>query len=70
MKNGSFTHNLHTPTEAAVRKKDVSLLLYCDCRKLKSKIIPYKHALPRIQNIIDILGSNNFFSLLDQSKGY
>ena len=70
MKNGSFTQNLHTPTEAAVRKKDGSLRLHCDCRKLKSKIIPDKHALPRIQNIINILGSNNFFSLLDQSKGY
>ena len=54
----------------AVRKKDGSLRLCCDYRKLNSKTIPDRHLLPRIQNIIDNLGGNNFFSLLDQSKAY
>ena len=53
-----------------VRKKDGSLPLCCDYRKLNSKTIPDRHPLSRIQNIIDNLGGNNFFSLLDQSKAY
>ena len=54
----------------AVRKKDGSLQLCCDYRKLNSKKISHRHPLPRIQNIIDNLGGNNFFSLLDQNKAY
>ena len=53
-----------------VRKKDGSLRLCCDYRKLNSKTIPDRHPLPRIQNIINNLGGSNFFSLLDQSKAY
>ena len=54
----------------AVRKKDGSLRLCCDYRKLNNKTIPDRHPLPRIQNIIDNLGGNTYFSLLDQSKAY
>ena len=61
------SYSLHV---VAVRKKDGSLPLCCDYRKLNSKTIPDRHPLPRIQNIIDNLGGNNFFSLLDQSKAY
>ena len=52
----------------AFRKKDGSLRLYCDYLKLNSKTNPDRRPLPRIQNIIDNLGGNNFFSLLDESK--
>jgi len=52
----------------AVRKKDGSMRLCCDYRKLNSITIPDRHPLPRIQNIIDSLGGNRYFSLLDQSK--
>ena len=55
---------------AAIRKKYGSLRLCRDYRKLNSKTIPDRHPLTRIQNIIDNLGGNNFFSLLDQSKAY
>ena len=51
-----------------IRKKDGSLGLCCDYRKPNSKTIPNQHSLPRIQNIIDNLGGNNLFGLLDQSK--
>ena len=54
----------------AVRKKGGSLQLCCDYHKLNSKTISHRHPLPRIQNIIDNLGGNNFFSLLDQNKAY
>ena len=49
----------------AVRKRDGSLRLCCDYRKLNSRTIPDRHPLPQIQNIIDNLGG---ISLLDQSK--
>ena len=70
---------IHSPSSCsssllAIRKKDGSLRLCCDLccdyRKLNSKTIPDRHPLPRIQNIIDNLGGNNFFNLLDQSKAY
>ena len=53
----------------AVRKKDGTLRLCCDYRKLNSKTIPDRHPLPRIQDILDLCG-NKYFSLLDQSKAY
>ena len=53
-----------------VRKNDGLLRLCCGYHKLNSKTIPDWHPLTRIENIIDNLGGNNFFSLLDQSKAY
>jgi len=54
----------------AVRKKDGSMRLCCDYRKLNNKTVPDKHPLPRIQDIIDSLGGNKYFSILDQTKAY
>ena len=42
----------------------------CDYRKLNAKIMPDRHPLPRIQNIFDNPGGNQYFTLLDQSKAY
>ena len=53
-----------------VRKKDGTMRLCCDYHKLNNKTIPDRHPLPRIQEIIDSLGGNKYFSLLDQSKAY
>ena len=47
----------------AVRKKDESLRLCCDCRSLNSKTQVYRH--PRIQDVIDNLKGKNYFSVLD-----
>ena len=49
----------------AVRKKDGSLRLCVDYRRLNQKTIPDRHPLPRIQDILDQLGGNKYFSLLD-----
>ena len=54
----------------AVRKKDGTLRLCCDYRKLNAKTIPDRHPLRRIQNVIDTLGKNQYFSILDQTKAY
>ena len=54
----------------AVRKKDGSIRICCDYQKLNAKIIPDRYPLSRIQNILNNLGGNQYFTLLDQSKAY
>ena len=60
----------YSPPVVAVRKKDGTIRLCCDYRWLNQKTIPDRRSLPRIQNVIDNRGSNQFLSLLDQSKAY
>ena len=64
------SHSEYSSPVVAVRKKDGTLRLCCDYRKLNAKTIPDRHPLPRIQDIIDSLGKNQYFSLLDQTKAY
>ena len=54
----------------AVRKKNGELRLCCDYRELNNKTVPDRHPLPRIQETLDMLGGNSWFSLLDQGKAY
>ena len=54
----------------AVRKRDGELRLCCDFRQLNQKTIPDRHPLPRIQTVLDNLGGNEWFSILDQRKAY
>ena len=54
----------------AVRKKDGTMRFCCDFWKLNAKTEPDRHPLPRNQNIVDRLGGNRYFMLLDQSKAY
>lgn len=53
-----------------VRKKDQSLRLCVDFRGLNQKTIPDRHPLPRIQDLLDSLGGNTWFSILDQGSAY
>lgn len=53
-----------------VRKKDQSLRLCVDFRALNRKTIPDRHPLPRIQDLLDSLGGNSWFSILDQGSAY
>ena len=53
-----------------VRKKDGSLRLCCDFRKLNGKTIPEQLPIPRIQDALDSLGGSKWFSVLDQGKAY
>ena len=53
-----------------VRKRDNSLHLCVDFRALNQKHIMDKFPLPRIQQTLDNLGGNQFFSLLDMNKAY
>ena len=53
-----------------VRKKDGSLRLCIDYRELNNKTIPDRQPIPRIQDVLDGLGGNSWFSTLDQGKAY
>ena len=53
-----------------VRKKDQSLRLCIDYRALNKKIITDKQPIPRIQEIFDGLGGQEWFSMLDMAKAY
>ena len=53
-----------------IRKKDGSLRLCCDFRKLNKKTVADKHPLPRVQASLDGLGGSKWFSVLDQSRAY
>ena len=53
-----------------VRKKDQSLRLCIDYRGLNKKILPDKQPIPRIQEILDSLGGQKWFSTLDMAKAY
>ena len=53
-----------------VRKKDQSLRLCVDYRALNQKTVPDRHPIPRIQESLDNLGGNAWFSVLDQGKAY
>lgn len=53
-----------------VRKKDGSLRLCIDFREVNKKTLPDRQPIPRVQDIMDSLGGNSWFSLLDQGKAY
>ena len=53
-----------------VQMKDQSLHLCVDYRALNQKTIPDCHPVPQIQESLDNLGGNSWFSVLDQGKAY
>ncbi len=64
------SHSPYSSSIVCVRKKDGSLRLCIDYRDLNSKTIPDRQPIPRVQDILDGLGGNAWFSLLDQGKAY
>ena len=53
-----------------VRKKDGTLRLCIDYRRLNSKTIPDSQPIPKVQDILNSLGGNKWFTTLDMSKVY
>ncbi|XP_072765799.1 uncharacterized protein [Anoplolepis gracilipes] len=53
-----------------VKKKDGSKSFCIDYRKLKAVMIKVSYPLPRIEDILDQLSGNSWFSTLDLKSGY
>ena len=53
-----------------VRKKDGSLRMVIDYRALNRTTIRNRYPLPRIDDLLDIVGKAQFFTSLDLSSGY
>ena len=49
-----------------IRKKDGTLRLCVDYRELNRRTVPDRHPIPRVQETLDSLGGNSWFSVLDQ----
>ena len=60
----------YSSSVVCVRKKDQSLRLCVDYRALNHKTHPVQQPIPRIQDTLNTLGGNEWFSVLDQGKAY
>ncbi len=64
------THSPYSSPIVCVHKKDGSLRLCIDYRDLNRKTLPDRQPIPRVQDILESLGGNAWFSVLDQGKAY
>ena len=70
--NGWIRHSYspYASPMVCVRKKDGGMRLCIDFRKLNSKTIPDMQPIPRVQDILDRLHGQKWFSTLDMSQAY
>ena len=68
----SSSQNLdrHIYPQSFASKKDGTLRLCVDYRELNRRTAPDRHQIPRVQETLDSLGGNSWFSVLDQEKAY
>ena len=64
------SHSAYSSPVVCVRKKDGSLRLCINYRELNKKTYPERQPIPRIQDILNGLGGNQWFTVLDQGKAY
>jgi len=53
-----------------VKKKDGLIRFYVDCRKLNAITIKDSYPIPRIDDMLDRLAGNSWFSSLDLRSGW
>ena len=53
-----------------VRKKNGKLRMCVDYRMLNSRTVKDSYALPRIEEVFDVLKGSNTFSVIDMKSGY
>lgn len=70
LNKGFIRKSTSSSSVVCVRKRDGSLRLCIDYRGLNKKTIPDRHPIPRIQEILEGLGGNAWFTVLDQGKAY
>ena len=71
--NRGFIKNSRSPYSSScviVRKKDGSMRLCIDYRELNKKTVTDRHPIPRIQDTLDSLAGQKWFSTIDQGKAY
>lgn len=71
--DGGIIRESHSPYAAPivlVRKKDGSLRLCVDYRRLNSKTVRDQFPLPRIEESIDAIGGARWFSTMDLASGF
>ena len=59
-----------TVLNVLVRKKDGSLRLCIDYRRLNAKTVRYQFPLPRIKESIDAIGNAKLFPIIDLASGF
>lgn len=64
------SHSPFSSNVVLVRKHDGALRLCVDYRQLNSRTIKDNYALPRIDDILDSLSGNKYFTVLDMKSGY
>ena len=64
------SHSPWSSNVVLVRKKDGKLRMCVDYRQLNQRTVKDSYALPRIEEILDSLGGNNLFTVLDMKSGY
>ena len=64
------SYSSYSSPMVCVRKKDGTFRLCIDYRKLNSKMIPDSQPIPKVQDILNSLGGNRWFTTLDMSKAY
>jgi transposase InsO family protein len=64
------SHSPWSSNVVLVKKKDGSLRMCIDYRQLNQNTVKDSYALPRIEEILDALGGNSYFTVLDMKSGY
>ena len=49
---------------------EINLRLCIDYRELNRRMVADRHPIPRVQETLESLGGNTWFSVLDQGKAY
>ena len=64
------SHSPYSSNIVLVRKKNGQLRICIDYRQLNSRTVKDNYALPRIDEILQSLSGNRYFSVLDMKSGY
>jgi hypothetical protein len=64
------SHSPWASNVVLVKKKDNSLRMCFDYRMLNKNLKKDSHALPRIEELLDCLSGNRFFSVIDMTSCY